>query len=178
MHLHANELFEGYFRALAELGAISHYSGYQYGLWTKLATAALVQVGLRAFPEGTKVAKNHRDSFGRSEYLALDVAILDPTTWGPPLFVAEHENSMLKARAQYDAWKLLSVDSRRRVLVAYFGGKECPTFDALKDAVAEVCQDNPGKDILLIGGDNGAVPKTLDELRAAHQTAIVGVPLR
>jgi len=172
--MHANELFEAYFRSLAELGAIPHYSGYQYGLWTQLATAALVQVGLRAFPDGSKVAKNHRDSYGRSEYLDLDVTVLDPTTWGTPLFVAEHENSMLRARVQYDAWKLLSVDARRRMLVAYFGGKECPTFADLKAAVEEVCRDNPGKDILLVGGDYRAKPTNIDDLRKAHDTAIVG----
>lgn len=74
------------------------------------------------FP-GEVTAKGHsaRNPWGRSEYLTLDVAITDPNSWTSPLFIAEHENNGSLARVQYDAWKLLSVESRRRILVAYFG---------------------------------------------------------
>lgn len=80
---------------------------------------------------------------------------------------------------QYDAWKLLSVDSKRRVLVAYFGrGTEFKDFAALSKAVREVCEDQRGKDILLIGGQADAVPTDAVSLRKVHETAIVGVMAR
>jgi hypothetical protein len=61
--------------------------------WTAEATRALVHVGLLAFPAGQPIARGHRDRFQRSEYLTLDVCINDPATWGPPIFIAEHERN-------------------------------------------------------------------------------------
>jgi hypothetical protein len=170
----ANEVIDAYFRALAEGGPITDY--IHSARWTLRATAALLHVGLQAFPEGERTAKNHPDRFARSEHMTLDVMIADPATWGPPLFVAEHENAWSKNRVQYDAWKLLAVEARRRVLVAYYGkGTEFATFKALEAAVKDVCKDNVGKDIILIGGDCAATPTSVDELRKAHESAIVGV---
>lgn len=45
----------------------------------------------------------------------------------------------------------------------------------LNNAVREVCVDQPGKDILLIGGKCDAAPKSHVEFAEVHQTAIVGV---
>jgi hypothetical protein len=51
------------------------------------------------------VSRGNRDSYGRSEYLTLDVAITD-SNWGPPLFIAEHENAPWPEKIKYDAWKV------------------------------------------------------------------------
>lgn len=143
--------------------------------YTRLATAALVRAGFAAFPGAEHTAKEHRDRWGRSEYLTLDVVLCAPQTWAPPLFVAEHENSRWKSRIQYDAWKLLAVDAQRHVLVAYWGAdKSLPTFDALRAAVDEVAKDNPKRDILLIAADYKAIPADAKELRTMHKSAIIG----
>lgn len=111
--------------------------------------------------------------------MTLDVAITDPNTWTSPLFIAEHENNGSLARVQYDAWKLLSVESKRRVLVAYFGrGTEFKDFAALTKAVREVCEGQRGKDILLIGGQADAQPTDVATFQKAHETMIVGVMAR
>lgn len=98
------------------------------------------------------------------------------SNWGPPLFVAEHENAPWPEKIKYDAWKLLVTEAKRRMLVGYFGAKtRIKSFEELRAAVEEVCQDNPGKDVLLVGAEWGAAPKTPAELKAIHRTAIVGV---
>lgn len=175
MPANASAIFDAYFAALVEMGQACCGDYLHDHAWTPRATHALVMAGLKAFPDGGKVSRGNRDSYGRSEYLTLDVAITD-SNWGPPLFVAEHENAPWPERIKYDAWKLLVVEAKRRMLVGYFGSMtRIETFDKLRKAVEEVCQDNPGKDILLVGAEWGAVPKTLSELKAAHRTAIVGV---
>ena len=69
----------------------------------------------------------------------------------------------------------LGVDAQRRVLVAYWGAdKSLPTFEKLREAVAEVARDNPKGDILLIAADYKARPVDGKDLRAMHQSAIVG----
>jgi hypothetical protein len=93
------------------------------------------------------------------------------------MYIAEHENYANKSRVQYDAWKLLAVEAKRRILVSYFGkGTEFKNFDELTKAVREVCADQPGKDILLIGGQADLKPTTIDAFRSAHDTMIVGLP--
>jgi hypothetical protein len=176
----AREIFDAYFRFFAEQGPTAFADYVRSPLWTPRATTALVHVGLKAFPAGEPAAKGYagQNQWNRSEYLCLDVAVVDPQTWGAPLFVAEHENSRFKAQVQYCAWKLLSVEAQRRVLVAYWGeGTEFKHFDALREAVKEVCAGQPSKDILLIGGNYAAKPTTIDEFRdtKVHDTAIVGV---
>ena len=144
-------------------------------VWTKLATTALVKAGREGFRIAEHTAKEHPDRYGRSEYLTLDVVLCDPSTWGPPLFVAEHESWSTRTKVQYDAWKLYAVEARRRVLIAYWGlDKTLRTFDDLKTAVAEVSRDNAERDLLVIAADGRAVPKTATELRALHQSAVIG----
>jgi hypothetical protein len=93
------------------------------------------------------------------------------------MFTAEHENSPRRDRLQYDAWKLLIVESRRRVLVGYWGkGTDFTSFAVMTQAVEEVCVDHPGKDILLIGGDYSARPANITDFRAQHETVVVGTP--
>lgn len=175
----ARAIFDSYFNFFAEQEKSVFADYANAALWTLRATTALVHVGLKTFP-GEVTARNHRDNpWNRSEYLTLDVAITDPNSWSSPLFIAEHENSPAKSRVQYDAWKLLSVESKRRILVAYFGkGTEFKTFADLEKSVKEVCEGQPGKDILLIGGQADALPTDAKAFREAHQTAIVGVMVR
>lgn len=168
------EIFAAYFNALEQPGSLNAYP--QRALWTPVATTALVRVGLQAFPQGNKGAKNHCDPYGRSEYLTLDVSITDPVTWGPPLFISEHEQFCGRAKVQYCAWKLLSVDAKQRVLVTYFGkGTDFATVGELEQAVREVCQDHPGKELLLIAADYDAHPASHRELVAIHHTRVIGV---
>jgi hypothetical protein len=179
-HLHSKDIFDDYFRAIEEQGpgALADYT--QDALWTPRATLALVRVGLAVFPGGEVTAKGQSEAnpWRRSEYCNLDVCIVDPNSWSAPVFTAEHENSPKRERLQYDAWKLLTVEARRRVLVGYWGkGTEFKNFAALREAVEEVCADHPRKDILLVGGDFNARPGSINEFRKAHETAVVGVHL-
>lgn len=173
----ARGIFDSYFNFFAEQETTVFADYTNAALWTLRATTALVHVGMKAFP-GEVTAKGHSklNPWNRSEYMTLDVAITDPNTWASPLFIAEHENSPSKERVQYDAWKLVSVEAQRRILVAYFGrGTEFKNFEALNKAVREVCEGQPGKDILLIGGQADAVPTSVTAFREIHETMIVGV---
>jgi len=176
MSVQATEIFDAYFKALiAQDGSWKRYTAD--ALWTPIATQALAVAGVVAFPLGARTAKGHRDQHGRAEYLTLDVCITDPNSWGPPLFVAEHENMPRKAKIQYCAWKLLSTGAQRRVLVAYHAAHtDVPSAQALEDAVREVCTDNAGSDMLLIAGEYDARPASAAQLVDAHVTRIVGAP--
>ena len=170
----AQVLFDAYLNTLAEGGqsACADYS--DRNAWTCRSSLALVNTGRVAFPEHDAASKFHHDKYDRAEYLTLDV-MLYKDDWKPPLFVAEHENVVDEGRIKYAAWKLLVVEAQRRMLVAYYGTKGIENFDRLKEIVNEVCTENPGKDILLVGAGYDAKPKTGGELRLIHKTAIVGV---
>jgi hypothetical protein len=117
MGMVASEIFDHYLTSLLETPNVwDLYSNAT--LWTKEATRSLVHAGLHAFPKGQSAAKGYKDSYQRSEYLTLDVCIDDLETWGPPLFIAEHENAPRRAKIQYCTWKLLATVTQRRVLVA------------------------------------------------------------
>lgn len=179
MGMLANEIFDHYLTALVETPDVwSRFVNHEP--WTKEATRALVHAGLQAFPKGQAVAKGYRDTAERSEYLTLDVCINDPETWGPPFFIAEHENAPRRAKIQYCAWKLLATESQRRVLVAYYDNKsDVRDLAALQEAVREVCKDNPGrdapKDLLVFAADYNARPSSGQGLRDVHSLSIIGV---
>ena len=172
--MHAKDIFDRYVAELTR-DTEAWRDWATNALWTPRATRALVAAGLAAFPQGHPTAKGHRDVYGQSEYLCLDVCISAQESWGPPLFVAEHESRCWPLQVQFDAWKLLVVEAQRRVLVTYFGEKETafPSFDALADAVEEVCRANSGKDVLLIGAPCMDVASN-EELRALHTSRIIG----
>ena len=175
--MNTREITDTYYAALEGQGEAIVADYVDDALWTPRATVALVKAGLAACPSGKPAARGHahQNQWKRSEYLCLDVVIVDGD-WSAPGFIAEHENSPSRERIQYNAWKLLSVESRRRVLVAYWnGGKNgCATFEDLVKAVTEVTEAQPGKDILLIGGDYQAQPDSLAALRRAYRDSIVG----
>lgn len=174
--LMAKDFFNTYFEALAAGGedACNDYQGMRE-VWTQRATLALASAGRLMLPTGQVASKPKHDRYDRAEYLNLDVTLNDDDSWGPPVFIAEHENYPMDARVQYAAWKLLAVEAQRRMLVAYYGERTgIPSFDRLKELVLEVCNDNKNKDILLIGGEYNTQPKTIEELRKIHETAIVG----
>ena len=176
--LDARGIFDAYFQFFAEETPRTFKDYEDRTLWTSRATTALVHVGRFAFPNAEICARGHATTnpWGRSEYLTLDVTLNDRDSWAPPLFIAEHENWGTKPRIQYDAWKLLSVYAKRRVLVAYWGkGTDFKTFNDLVAAVKEVCGGQANKDILLIGGQANARPQTAEQFRNAHETSIVGV---
>lgn len=177
--MHAHEIVSAFLDALTrDPEACNAYSANT--AWTARATSALVEAGLAAFPHAAATAKGRRDRYGRSEYLALDACIWTDD-WNPPLFIAEHDNYPVRERIQYSAWKLLAVHAERRVLVCYFDSKDAksdvPSFEKVTAAVAEVCEQNLGKDILLIAADCGK-PSSNEALRRLFKSAIVGFPLR
>lgn len=176
----ANDILDRYLASLLETPDV--WTKYTSNTaWTSEATRALVNVGLLAYPSGHAVARGHRgDAYQRSEYLTLDVCVADPTSWAPPMFIAEHENASHRAKIQYCAWKLLATRAQRRVLVAYYDAKsDVPDRAAIESAVREVCADNPGKgapmDIVLISADARAQPSSAEGLRGIHAVSIVGV---
>jgi hypothetical protein len=172
--MYANELFESFLSSLAETPRV--WTKYPDPTqWTLTATAALVTMGQRAFPQSESAAKNHRDRFGRSEYLDLDVCVGRFDTWAAPLLVAEHENYVGRDKIQYCAWKLLATRATRRVLVAYYANRsDVPTAEAVVAATREVCDDNPGLDVLLFAGNWDATPQSVDDVRALFSLHIVG----
>ena len=102
---------------------------------------------------------------------ALDVTEPEPLPKDHPLWRAP--NVVITPHNSNDSD--LGVDAQRRVLVAYWGAdKSLPTFEKLREAVAEVARDNPKGDILLIAADYKARPVDGKDLRAMHQSAIVG----
>ncbi len=133
--------------------------------WTVDATRALVQTGSALVPNGTPVAKGSPDRWGRKEYLTLDLVVLQDESWGPPALVAEHENHCHANRVRYNAWKLVSIDSPVRILVAYYGQwKSVATLGDLVTVVSEVTGANSRKELILIAGDWLATPKTMNDL--------------
>jgi len=115
----------------------------------------------------------------RAEHLALDVCIADPSSWGPPRFIAAHVSAPRRAPIQHAAWKLLVTHTERRVLVAYYDTRsDVRDRKAIEAAVREVCIDNPGKnapkDIIVISADVHARPASAQELREIFASSIVG----
>ena len=53
---------------------------------------------------------------------------------------------------------------------------ELAAFDAQRDALDEVLADHPGKTVYLIGGESGAKPASLADLRAVHRVAALAAP--
>ncbi len=175
----ANEIVTAFLDALMKNDA-AHAAYVSNPAWTALATAALIEAGVAASPgkEVRAAARGTKDpDYGRSEYLTLDVCVYDDATWGPPLFIAEHENSRDIVKVQYCAWKLLSTQAARRVLVAYYANNV--GMKGLVAAVKEVASANPGgeipRDVLVIAAPWDAKPATNVELRARFESAIVGV---
>jgi hypothetical protein len=172
--MQAAHILDLYLRSLLETREVwKRYTDNR--AWTAEATRALVNVGLTAFPAGVAAARGHRDSYGRSEYLTLDVCIVDPAKWSAPMFIAEHENASVRAKIQYCAWKLLATRAQQRVLVAYYAaGSNVPNQAAIVGGVKKVCKDIPG-DIVIITADANARPSSADKLRRLHAVSTVGV---
>jgi len=172
----ADELFDAYFKALRDDGTDTCKDYCSDPAWTSRASLALVKAGHAAFPGVESATRPSPDRHGQREYLGLDVMLYDHGAPNkPPLFIAEHENRPHWDPVQYATWKLLVVEAQRRMLVAYFGeGYNVTSFDRLKELVQEVCDDNPGKDILLVGGPCDVDTEDVEELIGLQQTAIVG----
>ena len=167
-------VFNEFLDALVE--APGAYKSYVWNsLWTQLATAALIKAGLAAAEgHGKKLcaaARNHKDErYGRSEYLTLDACIYDDDNWGPPLFIAEHENSKYPAKVQYCAWKLLVTEARCRVLVAYYTTDL--GLDGLVDALRTVAGANARmapRGFTLIAAPYEGQPESNAELRSMFE---------
>ena len=176
--MQANEIVARWLEVIAET-ADAHAAYLSNARWTTIATGALIKVGLEA-SAGQKLraaARGFADpEYGRSEYLTLDVSIYDQATWGPPLFIAEHENAADLEKIQYCAWKLLTTQAKRRVLVAYYGRKY--TYEDLIEGVREVARANPGqtapRDLIVIAAPWGDRPRSNEVLTASFVSAIVG----
>lgn len=145
-------------------------------MWTRRATLALAQLGQSLFPEHEVITKGHGSTrTQRDKHLALDVAIVNPNDWSVPVLIGEHESSPRRARIQLDAWRLLCIDARVRILIAYYGpGTELDSFEALREAMHEVARDHRGKKLLVIGAESTARPETFDELRSVHRWFSLG----
>lgn len=173
----AKEIFDAYLDSICRGGAQACVEYRDKKAWTHRATLALIAAGKVAFPEIAAAAKANPDRYEQPEYLTLSVLLREPeSNIKPPLFIAEYQSIPIAAQIQFSVWKLLVVEAQRRVLVAHYGDKyRIPGFNRLKELVKEVCSENMGKDILLIGGRFDAEPQSEGELRRVHETAIVGV---
>jgi hypothetical protein len=145
--------------------------------WTKVATGALISAGKTDFPEADFAAKGYHDGHERCEYFAVDVTGYVNSVWAPPVFVAEHENSPWRERLQYQTWKLLCIEARRRILVGYSGkGRKgyVGSFEEMVAAVREVAQAIPRRDVVLLGAPYGAEPKDGPAVSAPYEAQVVG----
>ncbi len=179
----ANEIVATFLDALLK-NDTAHAAYVSNRSWTALATAALIEAGMAA-STGEKLraaARGTKDpDYKRSEYLTLDVCVYDNASWGPPLFIAEHENSSDVLKVQYCAWRLLCTQASRRVLVAYYaktvGMKGLVA--AVHEVAAAVAAATPGgevpREVLVIAAPWEASPATNVELRALFETSTVGV---
>src|SRR4051812_42816015 len=136
----AHDIVERYFASLLEAPDI--WSKFPSSpAWDTEVIRALVTAGLHACPTPL-LAAEYRDSIRRAESLGLDVCIADPSSLGPPLFIAEHASAPRRASIQSSAWKLLAVRTQCRVLVAYYAAKsDVRDRAAIESAVREVCLD-------------------------------------
>lgn len=120
---------ERWFQALLEVVGHSPYrselkeagAARQLAIWTTAMTAAVAET-CRGF--GWRTAA--RGAIGplptaRGEYLAVDVTAFDDAggRWPLPAAAIELENSPRDELVAYSLWKVLSVRSRLRVVIAY-----------------------------------------------------------
>src|SRR5262249_31305845 len=106
----------------------------------------------------------------------VDVMVLEDT-WGRPLFASEHENSLHLPQIQYDAWKLLALDTDIRVLVAYFGRPGAGDRGVLTQHVREVVNDHwrdPKKGRHLLSADWRGNPRNADETLKLFECSYIG----
>jgi len=157
--------------------ACREYAADDREAWTRRACLALVKAGRCVATVAEAATRGGPDCYRRSEYLSLDVMLYEDAHWGPPVFIAEHENFGGMAKVQYCAWKVLVVEAQWRVLVAYFGrGTEFSSFPDLQAAVDLISQHNCNRTVVLVGGDNGVRPQSVADLRQMHQWAMIGAP--
>jgi hypothetical protein len=173
----ANEIVERYIEALLEVPDIWNKFSIP-PVWVPEVIRALTRAGQHAFPMQWQ-ERRHRDAIRRTEHLSLDVCIADPSSWGPPVFIARHVGEPRRAAIQYAAWQLLATRTQRRVLVAYYEVKsDVRDRAAVEAAVRDVCIDNPGQnvpnDIIVISADANARPSSAQELREIFGHIILG----
>lgn len=99
------------------------------------------------------------------EYLTLDITAYRRNN-GPLFAVVEHENLARKTEYPKDVWKLLQVDCKHRILVAYCSNMTICTKPSLEDLpgqknISDVLKENPGKLLTLFIG-NRAVKSFCD----------------
>jgi len=113
----ANEIVERYIEALLEVPDIWNTFSIP-PVWAPEVIRAVTRAGQHASPMQWQ-ERRHRDAIRRTEHLSLDVCIADPSSWGPPVFIARHVSEPRRAAIQHAAWALLATRTQRRVLVAY-----------------------------------------------------------
>jgi len=126
--------------------------------WTFEMTRALASAANDLLPDKRIAAKGVGDSYGRHEYLTLDVTTYDDTSWKWPAIIVEHENSPSAEKLRYCAWKLLSVRADMRVLVAYVDSTRryswCPSSpEALLSILAPVAADHRDQALTVFVGE-------------------------
>jgi hypothetical protein len=92
--------------------------------WTQAMTRVLIEATRATLssiePSNRYVCgKGCNNPHGRSEYFNLDIVGLDDGSWGPPFVIIEHENDTDIGKIRYCAWKLMCVEAKLRVLIAY-----------------------------------------------------------
>jgi hypothetical protein len=129
-------------------------ANWKYTAWTAAMTKVLTETTKAMSPNLHVAAKDNHDGYDRAEYFNLDVTAYDDSRWGPPQLIVEHEHRPDKL--QYSAWKLLCVDARLRILVAYFGSIDPPRLASkaeLISVVRPVIEEFPEKALTVIIGN-------------------------
>jgi hypothetical protein len=188
----AAQLADAYLASLQAAGIEACTAWASRPAWKAHATRALaaaramlmaMQPALRevepALYVPTHLARATVADWGRTMgHFGLDAVLTDPVNaWRPPLLAAHLESEPAPDRVQYASWRLLTVKASSRMLVACFGeSTPVASFEVLERLVREVCAAQAGLDVLLIGADLDARPRSVAELRGAHRQGVVASP--
>jgi len=149
--------------------------------WRRLVAESLAQGGRTEFP-GLRVSERGQ---GDNDNLADDLAIevvgtLEPG-WAPPVVIADHEPSLQRDQLQRRAWKLLSIEARRRVLVCYWAdapGRPRGSVRSLPEVevlVKEVARALPRRDLYVLAAPFAGKARKRAEVPKLFHSYIVGV---
>jgi hypothetical protein len=111
-----------------------------------------------------RAAIGHPDSYGRSEYLDIDITGYQDD-YSAPLVMIEHENSRYEGKLRYCLLKLLWTRAQIRILVCYIDSSgrytgRFPSVQALLTALDPVRAAHPNEPVSLIVGEWNEDPIT------------------
>lgn len=143
--------------------------------WNGVVTQALLAASTVEVPSGYRFTRMSPEG-SRAVALSVDVAA-QQEEWGAPAFLAVHETAADAMAVRLSAWQLVTLEAKKRVLVAYWDPKVrgVSSLEKLVELVKEVCVAQPCKDVLLVAAPVRAHAHSAQDLAAQFRSHIVGV---